>query len=353
MDIKLYDKILKEHFDTSNRKSIRVLLSLNEADQNQAMVALASKLYEKIIDKVDDIDFGTIPASKGDITKIGNFQEMRECITIINDILVHYKQDTSQLDTVDRAIENLKDSKAIWEKAFAVKCEMATTFYNTIALSIVSSISLLISASIDFISEPGENQSFSISFNKVGYTKSKDKLLFQNLEKFNTSYAKGDIKKVMKEIVNSNAALKESVSHEITESVALTAILGVVGAGMLIGIILTVIIPILHELVCMLYCARQNVSDYFEVQAKLVQFNAENLKYDYSKSPKEVEKIYNKQMKIVDRFKSISNKFAIKMNKSDNDAKKIVQQEKTQKYNSNDIAMANQDIPELKTSSIF
>ena len=32
----------------------------------KAMVALASKLYEKIVSKVDDIDpFGTIPASKG------------------------------------------------------------------------------------------------------------------------------------------------------------------------------------------------------------------------------------------------------------------------------------------------
>ena len=107
MNHMVFDKVLKEHFDTTDRKSIRTLLSLNEAEQNQAMVALASKLYEKIVAKVDDIDFGTIPASKGDITKIGNFQEMRECITIINDILVHYKQDTSQLDTVDKAIDKL------------------------------------------------------------------------------------------------------------------------------------------------------------------------------------------------------------------------------------------------------
>ena len=73
----VFDKVIKEHFDTSDRKSIRTLLSLNEADQNQAMVALASKLYENIVAKVDDIDFGTIPASKGDITKIGNFVEVK------------------------------------------------------------------------------------------------------------------------------------------------------------------------------------------------------------------------------------------------------------------------------------
>lgn len=347
----VYDKILKEHFDTTNRKSIRTLLSLNEAEQNQAMVALASKLYEKIVDKVDDIDFGTIPASKGDITKIGNFQEMRECINIINDILVNYKQDTSQVDIVSKAIANLEDSKDIWEKAYSVNCEIAITFYNTIALSIVSAVSLLISSSIDFISEP-QNQSFSISFDKVGYTKTKDKLLFQNLDKFNKAYAKGDIKKVMKEIVNSNAALKESCSHPVSESVALTAIIAVVGAGMLVSIILLVIIPILHELVNILYCARQNISEYWELQAKAVQFNAEQLKYDYTKSEKEIKKIYDKQMKIADKFKKTSDKFAIKMNKADNDARKLTQQDNSEKFNAEDLATRDSDIPAM-TSSIF
>ena len=47
----VFDKVLKEHFDRSDRRSIRLLLSLNEAEQNQAMVALASKLYEKIVDR--------------------------------------------------------------------------------------------------------------------------------------------------------------------------------------------------------------------------------------------------------------------------------------------------------------
>ena len=96
-----FDVVLKEYFDTNDRKTMKTLLSLNEADQNQAMVALATKLYEKIVAKVDDIDFGTIPASKGDITKIGNFMEMRDCMNTIREILVHYKQDTAQLDIID------------------------------------------------------------------------------------------------------------------------------------------------------------------------------------------------------------------------------------------------------------
>ncbi len=352
MDHRIYDQLLKEHFDTTNRQSIRTLLSLNEAEQNQAMVALASKLYDKIVAKVDDIDYGTIPASKGDITKIGNFQELRDCINVINDILVHYKQDTSNLETVDKAIENLKSSKAIWEKAFNINCEFAITFYNTIALSIVSAVSLLISSSIDFISEPG-NQSFSISFDKVGYTKTKDKLLFQNLEKFNKSFAKGDISKTMKAVVDSNSALKEACSAPVNESVALTVILGVVGAGFLVGVILVIIIPILHELTNFFFCTKQSISEYYELQAKVVQFNAEQLKYDYTKSEAEVKKIYDKQMKIVAKFKKLSDKWAVKSTKSDNDARRMTQSEKSQKYNADDLEDRMNDVPSMSDSSIF
>ena len=346
----IFDKVLKEHFDRSDRRSMRILLSLNEAEQNQAMVALASKLYEKIVDKVDDIDFGTIPASRGDITKIGNFQEMRECITIINDILNNYKQDTRYLETVDKAIENLKNSKAIWEKAYAIDCEIAITFYNTIALSIVSAVSLLISSSIDFIKEPG-NHSFEISFDRVAYNKSKDKLLFQNLEKFNKAYLKGDIKKTMEAIVKTNSSVKESTSETVTESVALAAIIAVVGAPLFIGILLTVIIPILHELVNIIYCARQDVSEYFDVQAKLVQFNAEQLKYRYTKSEGEIKKIYDRQMKIADLFKRISDKFAVKMNKAEVEAKKEIQVDNSVKYKADDLEV--NDIPAMTSSSIF
>jgi hypothetical protein len=121
---------------------------------------------------------------------------------------------------------------------------------------------------------------------------------------------------------------------------------------MLVGIILVIIIPILHELTSIFYCSRQNVSEYFELQAKTLQFNAEQLKYDYTKSEAEIKRIYDKQMKIVDKFRRISDKFAVKMNKAEVDAKRMVQQEKTQKYKAEDLANNDSDIPAM-SSSIF
>ena len=340
------DYVLKEHFDTSNRKSIRNILSLNEADQSHAMAALAAKLYEKIVAKVDDIDYGTIPASKGDITKIGNYMELRDCITTINEILVHYKQDTYQLDIIDKAIENIKTSKATWEKGFAVKSELPITFYNTIVLSIVSSVSLLISSSIDFIKEPGSN-SFTISFDRVGYNKTKDKLLFQNLAKFNDSFAKGDIQKMMDNLVKSNVKLNEA-AEMYNESVTAASVFwfaAKVGSVVFLLKAIKLVIPILHQLTSALYCAKQNVSDYFELQSKLVQFNAEQLKYDYTKSEAEIKKIYDKQMKIASVFKKISDAFAVKMNKAESEARKQIEKDREEKYDDTDL--------EISGSSIF
>lgn len=358
-----YDVVLKEYFDITNRDSMKVLLSLNEAEQNQAVVALAAKLYEKIISKVDDIDYGTIPASKGDICNIGNFQEMRECMDTIRKILVHYKQDTSQLDIVDRAVENIKDSKKIWEKAFATNCELPITFYNNICLAIVSSVSLLISASIDFIKEPG-NDSFTISFDRVGYNKTKDKLLFQGLDKFNKSYIKGDIEKLMNDVLKGNKTLAESTEmiDELGASDVVNASKKVIPfltkllkdhpiilTAATVVILIQIIIPVLQMLVNTFYCSKQKLSEYFDTQSKLVQFNAETLKYDYTKSEKEIAKIYERQSKIAALFKKIANALAVKMNKADSDARKLIDQEKKEKYNATDLD--TQDIPAM--SSIF
>lgn len=361
---KYYDIVLKEYFDINNRQSMQKMLSLNEAEQNQAVMALAAKLYDKIISKVDDIDYGTIPASKGDICNIGNYQEMRDCMDTIRKILVYYKQDTAQLDIIDKAVENIKDSKKIWEKAFAINCELPMTFYNNICLAIVSSVSLLISSSIDFIKEPG-NENFTISFDKVSYTKTKDKLLFQGLDQFNKSYAKGEIEKIMLDVIKANNVINKESAESFDEAgagafvattlgklvgVAHPAILTILGVVAVPTILIKVVIPVLQMLVNTFYCSKQKLSEYFEVQSNLVQFNAETLKYNYTKSEKEIEKIYEKQSKIAALFKRISNALAVKMNKADSDARKLTEKERSEKLRTDDINA--KDIPGM-TSSIF
>ena len=78
-----YESIINEFVDLSDRETLKYVASLDEAGQDQLLTSLTGKLYDKIVEKVDDIDYGTIPNSRGDITQIENFDSMVECLHII------------------------------------------------------------------------------------------------------------------------------------------------------------------------------------------------------------------------------------------------------------------------------
>ena len=94
MILNSYDQIIREHFDFSDRDTTKFIKYINESDQqSQLLNVLASALYEKIVNKCDKIDFGSIPRSRGDITKIDGYSNTVECINIIRRLVVEYKED--------------------------------------------------------------------------------------------------------------------------------------------------------------------------------------------------------------------------------------------------------------------
>ena len=116
--------MFSEAFDLKDSKTRKILLSLDEADQKSVLTSLTSRLYNNIVNKMDDIDYGTIPNSKGDITKIDNFDKLTECVSLLSDIAKEFKQDTSAMDTVSLAISNIETRKDLFERAFKFDCEI-------------------------------------------------------------------------------------------------------------------------------------------------------------------------------------------------------------------------------------
>lgn len=314
-----FEKVMNECFDITDSKTRKTLLSLNEAGQERVLISLSNKLYGFIIDKVTDIDYGEIPSSKGDITKIPNYFNMVECLETIRGLLIEYKQSTDSVDTVLKAIDNIKETKSLWDRAFGVKCEMATTIYNTYVLSCVSATSLLITASIEFVKSP-ESGKFDIAIDKTGVAKSKDKLLLKSLKSLNNSCKKQELQKSVDWMIKSQKSLKEFTT--ITQEGIGTVVMVASITTAVIAAIPTIILPAIYQAVSFLYEARQTVSEYFDAQSQLIRMNAENLKYNSAKSPEEIKKIAEKQNKIADTFKKISNKLAVKFNTSDKNATK-------------------------------
>lgn len=324
-----YNALVKEHFDITDRETRKILVTINEADQNQVMGNLAAKLYDAIVNKVTDIDFGQIPASRGDITKIPNYLDMVSCLTTIRDMMVESKQSTGSADIIFLAIENMKKYQKIWEKGYVLENEMVIVFYNTITLSIVSAISLLTSATIEFVKNP-QSDVIDIELAKVANHKTKDNLLFKNLDKFNKACRKGDIEKIFNDVLRAQRQLKEGTI--IKESISAILFTG----AMVLGLLSTVI-PILHQLTNALYCLRQNVAEYLAGEADVIRLNAEKVQYNRAKTPEQKKKIIARQHKIADHFKKWANKLMIKANKADVEAQKQIKEDRSNKSKIGDV----------------
>ena len=326
------------YFDSSDDMTRAILLSVNEADQNVVMTSLANKLYGHIVDKVDEIDFGTIPNSKGDITKIDNFNELLDCVNIISDILQQYHQDTTPVETVNLAIQNMIDRTDMFEKAYKFNVEMPMIIYNTITLSIVSSVSYLISSCIEFVKLP-EDRGFDIAMDKVGTAKAKEAILFNDLKKFNKICADGSFDKAMDYVIKQNANNFSGGAFVFGASSAVVAI----------GILL-MIIPIIRELIFFFYYAKAKASDYFDAQSSLLLINAYNIENNLTRDDKRKKQIVADQRKIADTFKKISNSLKVNLKTGEKKATDEANKLDKQKYKHNEVL---DSIPDSSNSVLF
>ena len=66
-----------------------------------------------------------------------------------------------------------------------------------------------------------------------------------------------------------------------------------------------------------------SISDYFAIQAEFLRVNAENLKYrDDDRGDDHKKAVYQRQIKIVETLKKLSNFFALKDTKAQRDSEK-------------------------------
>lgn len=340
-----YMSVIKEYFDITDNTTRRCLLSINEADQNQVMASLANKLYNIICKKATDIDFGLIPNSKGDINNIPNFTDIWNSLQTVRELIVNSKQSTAQIDSIIHCIENLQKSKYIWEKAFHINNDLACMYYNTMALSIVSATSIYISSAIEFIKNP-DSEGVDMELSRVAKNKSKDGLLFTNIEKFNKAYQKGEIEKTMGGLLKVQKDMHESgmvVSESVTLLSLLTGFLAgsipaVAASAVFIGALITLIIPMMHQLTTFYYHMRIKLSEYLELESQIIRLNAEKLKYDRSKSEDEKKKIADKQRKIADKFYNTAQKISIKSTKADKLADAECKDDQNTKYKIDDVS---------------
>ena len=324
-----FDSLMSENMDLTDMETLNTICSINEADRAAVLTSLTSKLYDNIVDKVDDIDFGSIASSKGDITKIENYERLLDCIELMRSIIKEYNQTTDPIDVVSDAIANVRERTSKWQKCYAMNLEMPIILYQTIVMACVSSVSLLISTSIEFIKNTDDG-TYTASLDKVAYNKTSVNLLYTNLKKFNAACKSKEVDAIIDHVISINA-------KQFTGSVA-----AIIGSGVAVVGIAKLIVPMLRELVFFFFNAKQSVSDFFAVQADLLEVNANNVQYKSDIPDDKKLKIADRQNKIAGKFRNVSNTFSIKMKKAQKDADDSIMKEK-KKYKYSDIS---QDTPD-------
>lgn len=331
-----FNKMVREFFDISDHNTRKILVSVDEEDQNMVLHSLTDKLYDIIVNKAQTIDYGPIPDTKGEFEKMPNYPKLRECVKVIHDILVQYKQDTDPVDEIDVAMDNLINRTDMFRKCYMSNVEFGIFTYQTIAMAVIASTSLMISASIDFIKNP-ENETYRASIDRVGYNKAKNHLLFDNLKRFN--------------IICKDKSFDRAMDNIIRESgknfLGMSTMAGF-GVAALVAIVLFNILPILRECTYFFYYTRTRISDYFNIQADLLDMSIENIRNGAPTqgNPKDVIK---RQEAIRDRFRKVADFFMVESKKAELETQKEIRNTE-KKYTADEVI---DDVPDSTKSALF
>ena len=298
-----------ENFDYTDSTTRRKLMAMTEVEHNSILTNLTSKLYDQIVARTHNIDYGDIPKTKGDITKLSNYETLIDTLGILKGIVQEYKQDTKPIDDISLALANIQTRKDMFERGFRYDCEFPMMMYNTMVMAVVASVSFMITSCIEFIKAP-RDESFTIQLDKVAYNKSKDGLLYSNIAKFNKTCHSGDFDKAMNMVID----------RRVKKMVGTAAF---VGAAIVITLaIISNIVPVFRELTYFYYYSKVKMNDFFTVQADLLTMNAYNLQHNNTLDPDEKSDIVEKQMKIAEGFRKVANKFTIDYKKAEVQATK-------------------------------
>ena len=297
--LSITNEMASKYMDLTDRATVNAICAMTESEQNSLLTSLTNKLYEMIVNKIDSIDYGEIPNTRGDIRKLRHYDELIKCVSVLKDIFREFKEDTEPVEVIENAISNIENYKDLFVAGFAGKVGFAMGMYKTMTLATINATSFMIAVCIEYIKRPG-SEGLSIVLDKTGVAKVKDHLVYESLRDFNEASRRGDVENALRPMIKNKA-----------RGFVMTAALGV-KAALVIGGVLLALIPMIRNLVYFFYAARARVSAYFDLQAKLLEMNAEELENNPDiKTEGDRKEVIRRQLSIAASFHKLSNAIAV------------------------------------------
>ena len=322
---KEFKQIVSEYMDITDYKTNTRLYNLDEAEQNTVLLSLTNKLYQMIVAKIDDVEKGDIPKSRGDITRLPKYNQLKECAKTLTSIFEQYKEDTTPVKVIENAIDNLEDNSDVFVQAYMAKVDFGIMIYESVTLAVIGSLSYMIACCIEYVKDP-KNDGLTIVMDKTGVAKVKEHLLYENLVKFNEACRTNDIENAIRPLIKNRTQNLFGVGGLVLVK------------GILIAIpVIIALIPLVKDLVYYFFAARQRVSVYFDIQADLLEMNANELKDNPNiTTDADRKSVIRKQLQVARTFRQIADKLAVEAKTAENKADKEIKKD-NKKYRIDDV----------------
>lgn len=306
--------ILRENINTFEEK--HELESLDQDALYEAIGVMSKGMLNKIGAK--SIDYGDIPDSKGRLEKVSGFANMKKIIDSL--LLSNDKKVKDMASIVDRALSNLMSLSDLFIKGFRVNNNFIALFYNNYVYASIQATSYIVCY-------------------MNGSPKLIDNKCLKNLKTLNLECDKGNIRRIMNDLLNSNSenflgtkflgdiatastaiakggflaggSSAAAAGATAAKGGALAAVGGYAGAAAIALVLAATIIPLTRELIYLFYSGKSKMSDFLAQQAKYVEISIDDENLQSNMSIDKKNKIVENKKKRVKELMNLSDKLAV------------------------------------------
>lgn len=330
----------------------RVFESSNDASN----AALLQKLYMDIISK-SNIDFGSIPDSKGNLIKYKEYKLLERSLENINELFKGIQSDEVKL--TNELHDFIISAKKDFEFGFNFDVEIIKITYNTAVMSLYEMINLCI---LSYAQRIREDSGVTVNFSK---SKRKCLLIVKNCEGLVKMWKTGQWSKLIAAIKKNprKFAVKESATTANEAGIisgGATAIktLGGLATGsasvgqmaeiggltlaeapiiLKIAGVLTVLLALLfiiRGLISLFFAARVRMANYIRTQKEFVDFEKQK---EFDKGD---DRAVSKFSKISDKLENLATRIEVKIVADDKTAKKDLMDSNKKDYSTSELRVA-------------
>jgi len=262
---------------------------LNEERKSVVADNIVTKLFNDIKAKSLNLDFSPIDVTKGDITKLKNFDALQNGINYLVKVSSTNAEIKEIADELQLALNTVIKYKSNFEAGFKMNNSLIRFVYNSIVVGLIQGTSFVVAESVEFVKD---NVNLYKAKIKPSHNVAKNNHI-KGIMQFNEMERKGQFIKFFKQVQQFQEDIVGDIVGGITKLGPIGKIIAIIG---IIGFVLSFV----RSLIFTYYNSRVRLSQYLKHLQEFVSMNASTLDTDAKRTKERQEKISAQLGKLAD-----------------------------------------------------